>query len=222
MKAAVVKRLVLKDLQIYLLPILGLAVGIPALGLSLALFAGKSLLPTGLILMSNSLIWLGFFLPFALILSDKKVFILSLPISAVDWAVSKFAVLLAVFLPPWVAFALALPAIIGRHDQLALGSMAPITALLVAFLVSFLVTAAVAMVFESTLVTSGFGLIMVVVVFAVIPLLRYVPQRLLEHWASDRLVWDRELVGVLAVEVLCGLMAVAAAFAMLRRKRSLV
>jgi hypothetical protein len=222
MKLPMVKRLVLKDLYIHRLSILGLAVAIPAVALCLALFGSQAWVHVGLILMSNSMIWVGLFLPIATILQEKKTFILSLPVSPVEYTAAKILVGLVVFLPLWITCATAMPAIVARHSQLAAGATAPIAVLFGAFLLSFLMTVAVALAWESTFVTTGVGLLIVVVAFAFMPLLQHVPRRILEHWAGDRVVWDPEVIAVLLAEALCAVGAVLAAFELMRRKRSYV
>ena len=77
------------------------------------------------------------------------------------------------------------------------------------------------MVLGSTVVTTGVGLLIVVVVFAVMPLVERMPPRILEHWAGDGWCGIRKC-SVLVLEVLCGVAAVFTAFALLRRKCSFV
>ena len=222
MNAPLVKRLVLKDLYIHRWPILGLAVALPSIALILAIWGGPSWQHMGMILIVNSMIYLSLFLPIATILSEKKPFIFSLPISEVEYTASKVACGLGVFMPPWLVFLVAMPMVVERNENLSAGALVPAVLLLFTFLLSFLATGAVALIFESTLSTTGAGLAIVLVVFGFLPMLEHMPMRLLENWAGDRVVWDPEALGALVLLAALCAAAVLATFVLQRRKTSFV
>lgn len=227
MNVQLIRRLMLKDWYLHRLLLLCLAVIVPLAGLLIAILGGDTTLGnTGLMLTTNSLIWLIFFLPIGTVLNEKTKqtlpFVMSLPISALDYAASKLLGNLLVFLVAWGIVAGGLVIIVDRSEALAPGLYPLLAVLLLAFLLFFLLTAGAAIVTESAVLTSGVGLMCIPLVFLFFPLLEQLPPRLLEHWIGELVVWDREVVWTLAGELVAILGVVGITFVLQSRKRDFV
>ena len=175
-----------------------------------------------MVLMSNTMIWLGFFLPIATIAKEQKAFLFSLPMSATEYTAAKLAVTSLVFLGPWLLFVALMPRIVESHGALARGATVPALILMGVFFVWLLFTTGVTLVFESLTATLFSGFLVVVLVFAFIPLMRYVPRPILEHWASGKIVWDPAVIGLVAGLAVIAVGVVAATFALQARRRALI
>lgn len=222
MNLPLVRQLIAKDLYLHRWPLFGLAVAVPAVALSLSLWGGTNWSHVGMVLMSNTMIWLGFFLPIATVSKEQKAFLFSLPMSAVEYTAAKLAVTSLVFLGPWLVFVAVMPRVVESHGALARGATVPALLLMGVFFVWLLLTTGVTLVFESLTATLFSGFLVVVLVFAFIPLMRYVPRSILEHWASGRVVWDPPVLGLVAGQIVFAIGVVAATFALQSRRRSLI
>jgi hypothetical protein len=153
MNLPLVWRLVRKDLHLHRLQLLGLSVGIPVLGLLVATLGGTRWGFMGLVLMSNALIWLTFFVPLGTVLGERKqktqVFVMSLPISAIEYTTAKLVVGLIAYLAPWIAYLSTLPLLISRSPVIPAGSLPLLVAVLAFFLLVYVVTSLAAIVTDS-------------------------------------------------------------------------
>jgi ABC-2 type transport system permease protein len=224
MNVPIVKQLVLKDLYIHRYPILGLAIALPAAGIVPAIFGGETMWrQMGLIILNNSLIYLIFFLPMGTVMMERKnhtlPFVMSLPVSYKEYTASKLVGSSLVFAVTWWAIALALPVVVARSEQLARGVLPLLGVIMGVFLVFFVLTLGVCLVTESFAWTMVLGMLSVVFVFLFFPLLESIPPHLVEHWTSDRIVWDSEVVMAIGLELLISIGAIAATFALQKRKR---
>lgn len=222
MNFPLVRQLIVKDLYLHRWSLVGLAVAVPALALSLSLWGGSNWSHVGMVLMSNTMIWLGFFLPIATVAKEQKAFLFSLPMSAAEYTASKLAVTTLVFLGPWLVFVAMMPRIVESHGALARGATVPALLLMGVFFVWLLFTTGVTLVFESLTATLFSGFLVVVLVFAFIPLMRYVPGPILEHWASGEVVWDPPVLGFVAALIVVAVGVVVSTFALQARRRSLI
>jgi len=123
---------------------------------------------------------------------------------------------------PWAVYLIALPRVISVHQSLPAGALVPGIILLTVFLLSFFVNLLVSLVYETQLATVAVGLLIVPIVFAFLPLLNYVPVRLIENWSSEVVVWDPEAVAGVAALVLLSALTIALTFVLQNRKRSFV
>jgi ABC-2 type transport system permease protein len=151
MSQSVVRHLILKDFQMYRT---SLVLTIVAGGIGLAILQLKGLAGLfGIIAFFTTLVVLGSMLPHWSILNERKghnlAFLMSLPISVVEYTTAKVLAALAMFLVPWlVLVSAALSLILGRSDTPH--GIIPLTLILVtAPLVGFCVMIAVALVGES-------------------------------------------------------------------------
>ncbi len=222
MNFALVRQLVLKDLFLFRWSLAGLALAVPALSLALAVWGGENWSHVGLVLMSNTMIWLGFFLPIGTIAKEKKVFVFSLPIGAREYTAAKLAFVSLTFFGPWLAFVAAMPQVVAGHGALAAGAVVPALLLMGTFAVWLLFTTGVTLVFESLSTTLFCGFLVVVLVFAFIPMMRYVPPEILQHWASPQVVWDGPVLAVVAGQVTLAVLCIVGTFVLQARRRSLI
>jgi hypothetical protein len=224
MNAAITKHLMLKDLYLHRYPILGLAIALPVVGIAPALFGGETMWrQAGLTIMNNSLIYLIFFLPIATILMERKnqtlPFVMSLPVSYKEYTAAKLIGSMLVFAVTCAVVVLALPAIVTRSEQLARGVFPLVGMIIGVYVVIFVVTLGVCLVTESFFWTMVLGLLSAVFAFLVFPLLESIPPHLIEHWTSERIVWDSEVVTILGLELLVSLVVIAGTFALQKRKK---
>jgi hypothetical protein len=224
MNIPMVKRLILKDFYLHRYPILGLALALPAAGIAPSVFGGETMWrQMGLTILNNALIYLIFFLPIATIMMERKnhtlPFVMSLPVSYKEYTASKLVGSSLVFAVTCCVIALALPVIVVRSEQLALGVLPLLGVMLGVYVVLFVLTLGVCLVTESFLWTMVLGLLSVVFAFLFFPLLESIPPHLIEHWTSDSIVWDSEVVTTLGLELLIAIGAITATFALQKRKK---
>lgn len=224
MNVPLVQRLILKDLYLHRWAIFGLAVALPAAGIVAAVFGGETMWRhMGLIIINNALLYLIFFLPMGTIMNERKQhtlpFLMSMPISYKEYTASKLIGSLLVFAVTWGGIALALPEIVGRSEKLSMGVLPLLATLLGAFLVFFVLTLGVCLVTESYLWTMIIGMTSVAAVFLFFPLLESIPPHLFENWKSESIVWDKEVVIVVLLEILFSVVVVTVTFALQKRKK---
>jgi len=224
MNVPTIKQLVLKDLYLHRYPTLGLALALPVVGIAPALFGGETMWrQAGLTIMNNSLIYLIFFLPIATIFMERKnhtlPFVMSLPVSYKEYTAAKLIGSMLVFAVTCGVVVLALPAIVARSQQLARGVWPVLAVIIGVYVVIFVVTLGVCLVAESFFWTLALGMLSAVFAFLVFPLLESIPPHLIEHWTSERIVWDGEVLFVLTLELLVSLTVIAATFALQKRKQ---
>jgi ABC-2 type transport system permease protein len=152
MTSPVVRYLILKDFRLHRLEIiLSIACGVAALGL----VQMKGEVPTviGGVWFFIALIVLGSMLPSSNVINERKKqnlpFLMSLPISSMQYTLAKVASTFGMFLLPWLLLVAAVLSLIASRSDLPNGII-PMTLVLAGFtLVGFCVIAAVAIVSES-------------------------------------------------------------------------
>lgn len=151
MSQSLVRHLIVKDFQLHRTTIVIAFIG-GVIGLAILQLRGIAGL-LGIIGFFTALIVLGAMIPNASILNERKghnlAFLMSLPISMVEYTTAKILASLAMFIIPWlVLVGTGLSLILGRSD--VPNGVIPITLILVtAPLVGFCVMIAVALVGES-------------------------------------------------------------------------
>src|SRR5262249_50049093 len=119
MSQSVVRHLIVKDFQMHRnFIVLGIVAGV--IGLAILQLRGLAGL-FGLIGFFTTLIVLGSMIPHASILNERKgrnlAFLMSLPISMVEYTTAKVLAALGMFMVPWlVLVGVALSLILGRSD----------------------------------------------------------------------------------------------------------
>jgi ABC-2 type transport system permease protein len=153
MKAFIIYRLIMKDWYLQRVAIALLLGGMIIAGV-LAALPGEVGFSVGLSLTMGVLIALTFYLPLTTVIGERTSktlpFTMSLPISPIEYTVSKIIANLLLYLVPWIVAAVSFALILGVGSTQA----APIAAgyvdvLLVGFLVVFMFVLAFAIIFES-------------------------------------------------------------------------
>jgi ABC-2 type transport system permease protein len=151
MTQSLIRHLIVKDLQLHRAPLL-VAVAGGALSLAILPFGGMLGL-FGIIAFFTSMIVLANILPQSTIVSERKnktlAFVMSLPISSIEYTTAKIVGTVGMFMIPWLALVTgAVSLILGRKEMP--NGLIPVTFILAAFpLVGFCLTTAVALVGES-------------------------------------------------------------------------
>jgi hypothetical protein len=152
MSSRVIQTLILKDWRLQRTQIL---ISVAAGGLSLALLQVRSetAFLVGTVWFFVCLIVLGSMLPVSNVVNERKkqnlAFLMSLPISALQYAISKMASTLGLFLLPWVALVIAASTVVMSRGDIPKGIVPLMFILFGLPLVGFCLIAATALVSES-------------------------------------------------------------------------
>jgi ABC-2 type transport system permease protein len=152
MTNSVIQTLILKDLRLNRTPIaLSIAGGVIALAI-LQLKSETSLV-VGATWFFVSLIVLGSMLPVSNVINERKkqslAFLMSLPVSAVQYGMAKLVSTIGIFLAPWAALVIAASTFLLTRPEVPKGILPLMLILFVLPLVGFCVVAGAALVSES-------------------------------------------------------------------------
>jgi ABC-type transport system involved in multi-copper enzyme maturation permease subunit len=200
--SSLVPALIRKDLEMSLaFPLLAFATGCGAL--ALFYFGGEPLAIAGIVAFFIVLVMLGV-VPMVLILNERKkqtlAFVMSLPVSASQYAFAKLAAALGMFVVPWLLLVgLALALIVGTSD--VPNGVIPLFVMLALLpLIGFLVSTSVAIVFESDLWSNvTMGAVHISYSFVWITVIS-IPG-LLADVGSPVPVWNETVLTALAIEL---------------------
>jgi len=147
MSHSVVVRLIAKDLYLYRWLVIGTVVA----GLVSLFLAGidGAVGQIGVILLITSMVVLGVFLAIYGLLTERSsrslLFVLSLPISPMQYAASKVVACLIAFLIPWLVITAALIAAPLVFETSSAGSLPPSMVMMALFLANFCILIAIAL-----------------------------------------------------------------------------
>lgn len=177
----------------------------------------------GFILVITVAIASGIHLIGTLMLSETtdqtRLFVMSLPISLLDYSISKISVVMTTYLIPWTAMFACLTIatfVLGKQGNVVV--LPPIFFFLLASFMLQLVTAVIS---ESV----GFTICVMVggnVCLNVLLMKLFAIPEISEVTKSDVLTWPTIVVQIIAVEILISAVALAMAFLFQTRKRDLV
>jgi ABC-type Na+ efflux pump permease subunit len=196
----------------------GLALALIQIGGELPFILGSTWFFTGLIVF-------GCMLPASNIINERKKqtlpFLMSLPISVVQYAAAKIISTVGMFLVPWLTLVLAAVLYIGGSEPFPNGSIPVVIALAGLTLVGFCVITGVAIVGESegAMVAAmiaanssyGFGWYLMIRN----PIIR-------EGMKSPAIVWNKEILTVLGIEFAVIVLVLGLTFLLQSRKRDFV
>ncbi|MEO8663519.1 MAG: ABC-2 transporter permease [Bryobacteraceae bacterium] len=152
MSQSVVQQLIVKDLRLHRLHIL-LSLGCGAIALALLQIRSEIPFVVGCVWFFISLIVLGSMLPVSNIINEKKkqnlAFVMSLPVSSIQYATSKLVSTVGMFLAPWLMLVIAGVALILGRSDIPDGFIPALLILSGMTLVGFCVIAAAAVVSEA-------------------------------------------------------------------------
>jgi ABC-2 type transport system permease protein len=202
MRNPVVRQLMLKDWRLYRgLILLAILAGVMALGITQ--FATEATVVVGTVLFFISIILVGAMLPLAGIVNERKnknlAFVMSLPVSSIQYTTSKLWSTTGIFLIPWVTLVVAgVLMIVLRGFPHGVIPLMLILALL-PFVGLGVITAA-ALIGES----EGWGIAANVVVQSSFGLTWYFFSRLpgvMKYNSSPVIVWSPTVLKIIATEV---------------------
>jgi ABC-2 type transport system permease protein len=224
MRGAVIRALILKDWRLQRLPIL-LSLVASAGALALLQLRTETAFMVGTVWFFVSLIVLGSMLPVSNVINERKkqnlVFLMSLPVSALQYAISKMMSTIGMFLLPWGASALAgLILVLSRRD--IPNGIVPLTLILFGLpLVGFCVVAGAALISES----EGWTIAATIVCNSSYGLIYYFVIRnpAINGTLNSRVpVWNAAVLMILAEEALAVALILGLTFYLQSRKREFV
>lgn len=158
MNAFMVKKLILKDWYFHRWTIVAYLL-IGALSLSLLAAASEGLFFAGSILLLTVVISLGIHIAMTTVILERTEqtlpFVMSLPISPVEYTTAKIVANLAIFLIPWTALTVGTFAVVAERPWLPDGLIPFAALVLMELFASYCLTLAVALVSESQAWTIG-------------------------------------------------------------------
>ena len=219
MNAGVIGRLILKDWRLNRL-LISLAIALGGIALGLVRFGSETARLLGSVWFFIAIIVLGTMLPSTAIMNERKkhtlAFIMSLPISSVQYGISKMASIWAMFLVPWLALLMAALAVIETGHAIPHGVIPMLLILMGLPLVGFCIISSAALIGESEGWLMGANLICNSSYWFVWYLLARIPT-LTETWKGATPIWGSTTQMVLAAEL--GMIAVILAFTLFLQSR---
>jgi hypothetical protein len=224
MKGSVVQTLILKDWDRHR-RLIGLSIAAGLLAIGLVQIGGGILVMLGSTWFFVSLVVLGSMLPVSNVINERKkqtlAFLMSLPISAAQYAVAKIVSTVGMFLVSWFALVIAAISYIAGRQDIPDGLIPAILILAILTFVGFCIIAGIALVTESegwtiaaTVATNssyGFGWYL----FIRNPVLR-------AEMGNPVAVWSAPILTVLAVEIAAIAVILALTVYVQSRKRDFV
>jgi hypothetical protein len=158
MGAKMIRRLVLTDWYFHRHALAGYMVG-GAVSLALVAWGGEVGFYAGFVLFVTVLIGLGIHLPFSTVVEERKqqtlTFVMSLPVSIIEYTAAKLLSNLLLFLVPWLTLLAGTAAVIASREAIPNGLIPFATLLLVEILAGACLILGAALVSESVAWTVG-------------------------------------------------------------------
>ena len=203
MNGSVIRRLILNDWRLNRLLIsLAIAIGIGAL--VLVRYGGETARLLGAVWFFVALIVLGSMLPSTAIVNERKkqtlAFIMSLPVSAVQYTTAKILSVWAMFLIPWLALLISALAVIETGHTIPHGVIPMLLILAALPLIGFCIISSTSLVGESEGWLIGASLVCNSSYWFVWYSLARIPS-LTDHWKGPVAIWSRAARMVLSSEL---------------------
>jgi ABC-type transport system involved in multi-copper enzyme maturation permease subunit len=222
MSNSIVWRLIAKDLYLYR----WLIAGSLAAGLASLLIRRFDLSDSiGLILFMTSIIALGVFIVMYGILTERKekslLFVLSLPVSPMQYSTAKIAASLIAFLIPWLVLTVTILVISAAFDPPPDGSIPFTVAMMLFFLANFCVLVALLLITESEywaiagILGTNFGVAVYMNTVYNLPAIQ-------AHTDGPVAVWNRTVLTIIGVEAAVIVVSLGLAFLVQSRKKDFV
>ncbi|HSS51871.1 MAG TPA: hypothetical protein VLX28_23255 [Thermoanaerobaculia bacterium] len=224
MNTLLIKRLVLKDWYFLRVPIIGyLALG--AVSLILIMNGGQGAFFAGSVLLITVLISMGIHLAFATVINERKEqtlpFIMSLPVSYMEFTTAKILANLLMFLIPWVAILIPAVALFAIGN---VGGIIPFTVLLMTEIFTmYILLLAVALISESQSWSIGAMVFGNLFLQAFLYWLSHIRSIGLDYTAKiHAAIWSPAAVTILAVEIALILLMLGLTFFFQARKTDFI
>lgn len=221
MNYPMVKRLILKDWYFMRWAILAysaaglLALGLTAMGTDASSYAGSILLITVMIA-------IGFHLVMVTVVQERSEqtlpFIMSLPISPMEYTAAKIAANLAIFLLPWVTLTVGTLLLLGTEGARS-GALIPFSLIILTeLLAAYVLVLTVAIVTESQGWTIGVVVLTNLFFQGFLYWVSHLPS-IAQGMKGRGAVWNQTAVTLLAVEVIVTFLLLVFAFVLQARKK---
>jgi hypothetical protein len=222
--SSVIGHLILKDWRLNR-PLISLCIGVGLIALVIALYAGGVARLLGSVWFFVSLCILGSMLPASAILNERKkqtlAFVMSLPVSSVQYTIAKALSTSAMFLVPWLTLLVSALILIETRHAIPHGIIPILLILAMLPLVAFCLISAAALVGESEGWLIGVSILCNSSYWFVWYLLARTPS-LSANWAGPVAVWNTAAITVLSVELGSIAFIVGLTFFFQSRKRNFI
>jgi ABC-type transport system involved in multi-copper enzyme maturation permease subunit len=223
MNRSIVWRLIAKDLYLYRWLIAGsLAAGFVSLFLRRVEALSDNV---GLILFLTAIVALGIFIAMYGILSERKekslLFVLSLPVSTMQYTIAKIAASLIAFVIPWLTLTLTILGLSVAFDPPPDGGIPFTVAMMLFFLANFCVLMALLLVTGSEywaiagILGTNFGVAVYMNVVSNLP-------GIVEHRDGPVAVWSSSVLAIIGIEAAVVALSLGLAFYVQSRKKDFV
>ncbi len=203
MTSFMVRRLIAKDWR-FNRGLIGFYIAAGVIALAMIRFGEKIVFYTGGILLISALIGLGIHLTIATVVEERKrktlPFVMSLPVSFMEYTTAKIMANLLVFLGPWLTLVAGTFVVILGREAIPNGLTPFAVILLLEIFVGYTLILAVALITESEAWTIG-AIVATNIFFNLF--LFYVSNRpgLAADMKGPTAVWGAEALGIMAVEL---------------------
>jgi ABC-2 type transport system permease protein len=222
--SSVIGHLIMKDWRLNR-PLISLCIGVGLIALVIAQYTEGAARLLGSVWFFVSLCILGSMLPAAAILNERKkqtlAFVMSLPVSPVQYAIAKALSTAAMFLVPWLTLLISAVVLIETRHVIPHGIIPMLLILAMLPLIVFCLISATVLVGESEGWLIAVSIVCNSSYWFVWYLLARIPS-LTANWRAPAVVWNRAAFIVLSAEI--GLIAfiVVVAFFFQSRKRNFI
>jgi ABC-2 type transport system permease protein len=222
--SSVIGHLIMKDWRLNR-PLISLCIGIGLIALVIALYTEGAARLLGSVWFFVSLCILGSMLPTSAILNERKkqtlTFVMSLPVSPVQYAIAKALSTAAMFLVPWLTLLISALVLIETRHVIAHGIIPMLLILAMLPLIVFCLTSATVLVGESEGWLMAVNVVCNSFYWFVWYLLARTPS-LTANWQAPAVVWNPAAFIVLSAEIATIAFIVAVAFFFQSRKRNFI
>jgi ABC-2 type transport system permease protein len=224
MNTAVIGRLILKDWRLNRLTIsLAIAIGLAAL--VLVRYGSETARTLGSVWFFVALMVLGSMLPASTVVNERKkqtlAFIMSLPVTAVQYAIAKIVAIWAMFLVPWCGLVISAVVVIETGRALPHGLIPMLLILAMLPLVGFCIISSATLIGESEGALIAASLVCNSSYWFVWYLLTKIPT-LTDNWKGALPVWNSAVRTVLLSEMATIAVILAITLLLQSRKRDFI
>lgn len=224
MTSSVIGHLILKDWRLNR-PLISLCIGVGLIALVIALYAEGAVRLLGSVWFFVSLCILGSLLPATAILNERKkqtlAFVMSLPVSPIQYAIAKALSTAVMFLVPWLTLLISALVLIETRNVIPHGIIPMLLILAMLPLIVFCLISAAVMVGESEGWLIAVSIVCNSSYWFVWYLLARIPS-LRANWTGPVAVWSPAALIVLSVELGSIASIVGLAFFLQSRKRDFI
>jgi ABC-2 type transport system permease protein len=222
--SSVIGHLILKDWRLNR-PLISLCIGVGLIALVIALYTEGAARLLGSVWFFVSLCILGSMLPATAILNERKkqtlAFVMSLPVSPVQYAIAKALSTAAMFLVPWLTLLISALVLIETRHVIPHGVIPMLLILAMLPLIVFCLISATVLVAESEGWLIAVSIVCNSSYWFVWYLLARTPS-LTANWSAPAVVWNPAAFIVLSAEIALIAFIVVVAFFFQSRKRNFI